>query len=176
MDWLPKDAWWSCTAIITGGSTHRSPELLNRILDQFDLKHLRYQPSVEGTKCNIYVWDATRALACEVPQRELVNNVLTQLNANAMFNWLTGPRGREHRWNEVTEQVARARADAGFPVVVSQRNPSGPGHMAMGRPAPKDSAEDGKLWVAQAGGRNLPMARAADTFLPHLPKRFFFHE
>lgn len=181
MDWLPKDAWWSCTALITGGSTNRSPELLDRIIDQFDLAHERYQPKAEGTKCNILVWDVTRALACEIPQRELVNNQLIQLNANAMYNWLNGPRAREHRWTEVAEQVARARADAGFPVVVAQYNPGGPGHMAVGRPAPHapggpPAPEDGKLWIAQAGGKNLRYARVADTFLPQFPKRFFFHE
>lgn len=176
MDWLPKDAWWACTALITGGSTNRSAALLDRIIDQFDLAHERYQPKPEGTKCNILVWDVTRALACEVPQRELINNQLTQLNANGMYNWLNGPRARTQRWNEVTEQVARARADAGFPVVVAQYNPGGPGHMAVGRPAPKDQPQDGKLWIAQAGGKNLRYARVTDTFLPQFPKRFFFHE
>jgi hypothetical protein len=177
MEWLPKDAWWACTAIVTGGSTSRSPDLLNRIIDQFDLSHERYQPKPEGTKCNILVWDVTRALACEIPQRELIAGQLTQLNANGMYNWLNGPRAREQRWNEVTEQVARARADAGFPVVVAQYNPGGPGHMAVGRPAPSDSDEqDGRLWIAQAGGKNLRFARPSDTFLPHLPKRFYFHE
>lgn len=176
MDWLPKDAWWSCTPLITGGSTNRNPELLARIVDQFDLSHERYQPKPEGTKCNIFAWDVTRALACEVPQRELVNNRLVQLNANGMFEWLVGPRGREHRWMEVTEQVARARADAGFPVVVAQRNLGGPGHMAVGRPAPAEAEQDGRLWIAQAGGRNLRLARVNETFLPRVPVRFFFHE
>lgn len=176
MEWLPKDAWWSCVGIVTGGSTNRSPELLDRIIDQFPLEHARYQRSAEGTKCNILVWDVTRALACEVPQRELINNQLTQLNANGMFRWLTGPRAREQRWQEVTEQVARARADSGFPVVVSQFNPGGPGHMAVGRPAPKDQPADGRLWTAQAGASNARYATVGDTFLAAFPKRFFFHE
>ena len=174
--WLPKDAWWMCVAPITGGSTNRSPELLERIIDQFNVEtEPRYQRTAEGTKCNIFACDVTRALACEVPQRELINNQLVQQNANAMVEWFRGVRAIEQGWSEITMQVARARADAGFPVIACQRNPTGPGHIVVGRPAPATAAEDGVLWIAQAGGKNSKLMRVIEAFLPGIPVRYYFH-
>ncbi|MFZ2875845.1 MAG: hypothetical protein WAZ94_15320 [Phycisphaerales bacterium] len=175
MNWMPDDAWWSLTPPITGGSTNRSSQLLEQILDQFDVEtSKRYRRAPEGTKCNIFVWDATRALACEVPQRELTSRGLVQQNANAMCDWLLGNMGRQHAWNEVAEHVARSRADSGFPVVVTQKNPGGIGHIAMGTRAP-EGAEPGKLWIAQAGGKNFRRGRVLEGFLATIPVRFFTH-
>ena len=64
---LPKRPWVASSAALTCGTLCRSPEHLRQVLAQFDLSDSRYAADKTGTKCNIYAWDASRALSCELP-------------------------------------------------------------------------------------------------------------
>lgn len=175
-DWLSPDAWWHVTAPVTGGSANRSAELLNHIVDQFEVEtHQRYTPRGGTTFCNVFVNDVTRALACEVAQMEHRAASIVELDANAQIDWLAGPRGIANGWTECTQRHAREAADNGLPVVVTWKNPGGIGHVAVGVPAPEDALPDGYLWIAQAGARNFRCGPVAAGFGLR-PVKYFTHE
>lgn len=136
----------------------RSPECLRAVLKQFDVAtNPRYAPNQMGlgeTFCNIFVWDATRALECEVPHwcgnngESLPVGKGKELSAAGMIGWLR-VFGSDNGWREVPLASARDRANGGFPVVVTWENPSPSksSHVAMLLPD-----ADGQARIAQAGG------------------------
>jgi len=170
MNWLSPDPCWHVTAPVTSGAALRSRQLLDRIIDQFDVEtHARYQRNAKGdTMCNTFVNDVTRALAAEVAQRELkmVEGAprIVELDANAMIDWLAGYHGQRNGWVSCDEHSARAAADAGYPVVVAWSNPGGIGHVAVGTPAPVGMPDDGHLWIAAAGAHNFRRCLVAQSF------------
>jgi len=109
------------------------------------------------TYCNVYVWDATRALECEIPHwcgnngEALGVGKGHELNAAGVIGWLE-VFGSDHGWRRVELASARERANNGFPVVATWRNPSDskPSHVAMMLPD-----ADGQCRIAQAGGSNF---------------------
>ena len=148
MNWLHVDAWKSTTAPLTSGTAHeRTPQLLNRIIDQFGIETShRYKETNGATKCNIFVWDVTRALGCEIPQREIVSGRgLVEQNANMMIEWLR-TTGQTHGWSRSDAKLAQYLANEGRPVVVGWLNPKGIGHIAMVVPGTANGVS-----IAQAG-------------------------
>jgi hypothetical protein len=131
----------------SGSLPARSSQVYEQILAQFDVEHAsRYAPKSGITFCNIFVWDATKALGCELPHWWYRD----ELSANGLSDWLT-KYGANHGWMKVDSDHARQRANAGFPVVAVWKNPgAGSGHIAMVRP----SGEEGQLHIAQAGASN----------------------
>ena len=135
----------------------RSPQLLRDVVQQFDLTTSeRYRPGDGKTWCNIWLWDVTRALYCEVPHwvdaglgattpgargsSETTANLLTLV-------WMPR-RGLRAGWCRAGAEEAQRTADAGRPAVALWANPKGPGHVAL--LVPRADWEEG-VQIAQAG-------------------------
>jgi hypothetical protein len=143
----------------------RSPEALRQTLAQFNVEHdERYQPNLfgcPGTRCNIFLWDATRALEAEVPH--WVDNCgrpvkpgsagAHELSAAGVIGWLRA-FGAESGWQPVSAPEARALANQGRPVAVVWENPDHgrSSHVAMLLPTPEGERAPR---IAQAGAANL---------------------
>lgn len=151
---------------VVGDVKRRHPLTYAAVLNQFAVgNNPRYTPrdpdgdGRENTFCNIFVWDATRAMGAEVPHWvDASGNPCgvgkgRELNANGVCEWLRthGPR---FGWREVKPLEAQAMANLGHPVVAAWSNPKpkSPGHVAMVRPAAPNPAGP---TIAQAGGRNF---------------------
>lgn len=159
----------------------RSLEHLHLAARQWDVERAaRYQRRPGKTFCNIFLWDVTQALDCEIPHEhpcfgsEVVPGYETwaELNATGAILWLRR-FGPAHGWTECTEASARARANAGMPTVATWTNPDAhhSSHVALVLPSP----EGGPLHIAQAGLFNLydvPIARGFGSFEPIV---FFTH-
>ncbi len=155
--WLPQKA------LLLNAPGDRSPEKLTAVVDQFNVAFSpRYRPSSNAagiitTYCNIFVWDVTSALCCEIPH--WVDRATGmpapvgkgfELLANQMPHWLEHT-GKDQGWHRIVtgDALVNARVNAGHPVVALWANPSGaPGHVAVCVPAPP--GKDG-VWIAQAG-------------------------
>lgn len=164
IDWLYLHPWLPLTALLTSGSACRTAELLLRVVAQFGLdtaarwlKHVSTQANGEktlATYCNIWLSDVTKALGCEIPRWWQHGALLVELSANDQQRWLQG-EGLRHGWRPCTVAEAQARANMGYPAVVTWRNPEvdpvtkreHPGHVALFVP---DQGEEG-LFIAQAG-------------------------
>ena len=114
-------------------------------MDALDVENNpRYDNTKGPTYCNIYVWDVTYAMGCEIPH--WVNG--RELNANEANEWLA-KEGASHGWHEIDEATALQMANEGKPTVACSD-----GHIAMVSPSePGDKEEYGSnLYLSQAGG------------------------
>lgn len=166
MSWLHPYQWIEVTAPLTGGSTYRKPELLQKIVDQFGVvEHPRYRPNGKETYCNIFVSDVTRALACEIPHwwnRQ-------ELTANAMFQWVFSEQGKRNGWSVSKDpKEAAAFASKGFPVVAAWESREGPGHIAIVLPSTAG------VEIAQAGRVNFARGPLEKGF-GNKPVLYFLH-
>lgn len=159
--WLDVKPWRPVQAPLKGSPEARSARVLEDVLRQFDVVNTeRYQPDKLRTWCNIYVWDATTALGCEIPHWYDLKTGAAQpvgkgyeMSANRMVNWLTDKRDG---WRPCTPDDGKARAGFGFPVVLAWKNPTGAsGHVAILLP-------DGT--IAQAGRKCLWRAPVSKGF------------
>lgn len=159
--------WEPRPLTVTGDAGARSPELLEQILDALEVEtEPRYRPDGPITWCNLAVWDATRALGCDVPHWHRGK----ELTANGMILWLRS-EGVLRGWAHVSEASARLAANRGEAVVAAWLNPhGGHGHVAMVRPTP--DGEPLRIW--QAGARNLNSAPLAVGFGSR-PVSFYSH-
>ena len=161
-----KRPWSYVNAPIKSDESNRSADMYNRVLDQFKVaSNPRYRANQQGKKetyCNIFVWDATRAMGAEIPHwvdkkgRPVPQGKGRELSANGAIRWLEkhGPRAG---WHAVSADEAQALASQGKPVVATYKNPSGIGHIAMVRPG-KGPA------IAQAGAKNFNKGTVKDGF------------
>ena len=157
---------------ISNGTDSRDPDAYLLVLKQFGFDtEARYQPGSGNTYCNIAMWDASRALACEVPHWWIRSDMTygqQEETINASIDWLTS-MGGDYGWlNAGSLSAAMLTAQAGQPTLVTWKNPSGHGHVAWLLP-------DGSL--AQAGakcGYGIPMSQ---VFTPAmmLELQFFAH-
>lgn len=154
--WEPVDL----AGLVVSAPGARNPDVLEAVVQQFDVVHAaRYQGSGSTTWCNIFLWDVTRALGCEVPH--WVDASLNpapmgppnrELSANAVCDWLE-VQGARFGWMKVDGDLAQEAASKGEPVVIAWKNPSGgSGHVAIAVPDPSDLCE---LLSAQAGAVNF---------------------
>lgn len=160
--------WVAVDAPLTNAPGDRSPERLRAVLAQFGvLTSARYRPRAPLTWCNIFAWDATRALGCEIPHFVGERPHRRELNANGICEWLV-TAGPQHGWREVSVRAAEMEAAQGHPVVLAWRSPDPrkSGHVAMMLPGGT---------IAQAGKRNLFDAPVEAGFGRHAP-RFFAHD
>ena len=188
---VPTAAWKAATPAITGNVHSRSPEALREIIDQFDVAHSeRYRPFRNGvTYCNIFLWDVTAALGCEIPH--YIDNTTGQgrtypdvsgsweMNANATCDWLAG-KGAQNGWREVTAQQAQAWANEGRPAVTAWKNTADkPGHVQIVCPS-EDGGFDAirGVTVAQAGAKVTGYTHISSTFKQSDLKnvRYYIHE
>jgi hypothetical protein len=151
----------------------RSPSRLVEVLASLDVENSpRYRvrdttgDGKPDTFCNIFVWDATRALGCEL--EHWWNG--KELSANGLCDWLANV-GTHYGWTEVSDFGAALAVVKGKPVVAAWRNPKGTGHVAMVLPP----GEGGALRIAQAGKRNLFDVELTKGFGVHVP-RFYMHD
>lgn len=128
------------------------------------------------TYCNIYLWDATKAMGCEVPHWvdpatgvEAPVGKGKELSANGVCDWFKVHALKFH-WMECNEKQARARASSGFPTVVLWRNLQGIGHVAMVLPGTDFTH------IAQAGSSNFFDGPLAKGFGGVTPLKFFTHD
>lgn len=156
---------------IASDSSSRSPALLNAVLDQFYVETAkRYQPTFISTYCNIFAWDATRAMNAEIPHwinrktkaSYAYNPALSyaenaeiayEANVNLLYDWME--RNAESiGYREVSEQEAKMAANRGQPAVAIWKNPKekSSGHIVILRPYDTNREGDPELiYVAQAG-------------------------
>jgi hypothetical protein len=131
------------------------------------LESPRYQPGKGTTFCNIFVWDATRLLGCEIPHWvDLDGNSCAmgkgrEQTANDMVDWLS-ENGQRHGWGPCGPATAQLLASRGNPAVAVWKNPDGVGHVAMVRPG-ELHPEKGPH-IAQAGKTNFRHGHVLDGF------------
>lgn len=165
---VPVSAGKPTTPSIVNVEGERSPEALRAVIDQFDVVNSeRYRPGRNNTTyCNIFVWDVTSALGCEIPHYvdSLTGEPRTypditgayELDANGVYDWLLD-HGQEYGWREVTAEEAQNSANEGYPVVaaMSKKSTNGVGHVQIVCPS-EDGTYNSTLGptVAQAGSTN----------------------
>lgn len=144
--------WLPIEGDVRNAPGHREGFIYRSVLSQFEvLTNPRYQPDSTRTWCNIFVWDCTRALGCEVPHwvdadgNPCKSGQGSETTANLLSTWLP-KQGQRLGWSTITPQDAHLKVSGGEPVVAVWRNPKGPGHIAMVMPGP-----NGTLHIAQAG-------------------------
>ena len=170
---LPVEAWKPVPSV--GFITQRpgcGGEAYARVMDQLNVeKEPRYLPRDGMTFCNIFVWDVTRLMSCEVPHwvdeywRPTRVGGGRETDANAIVESLH--RGR---WGWKPCSRPRDCANEGWPVIAGWANARGPGHVAMVRPGAGET-----LMVSQAGatnGREMPLAQA----FGRKPVLYWFHD
>jgi hypothetical protein len=177
--WLAKPPWVPVEAPVRSTPSVRSQALLLEVIAQFDVEATpRYRPvpAPRGTTtwCNIFVWDATRALGAEVPHwvdeagRSVPAGKGKELTANGTLRWLT-THGPADGWREEDAAGAQRAAEAGSPALAIWHNPFGPGHVALVVPC-----HDAGVHIAQAGAACFRCRPLAHGFGDR-PARFFVH-
>lgn len=145
---------------VTNAGGKRSAASYNDVMKQFDVENnSRYTPGDGKTWCNIYAWDVTKAMGCEIPhyvnsdsgapmsQQEALANPGTYLeqNCDRHYDWLA-EHGTQYGWREITADQAVQSAALGKPAVAVTR-----GHIAM--IAPNNAGDEG-VHISQAGASN----------------------
>ncbi|MDR0446653.1 MAG: hypothetical protein LBH17_06490 [Oscillospiraceae bacterium] len=156
---LPTAEWVPASPVYTNMPSERSPENYIAAVAQFDVTQApRYAPGRNGhTYCNIFVWDVTRALGCEVPHyidpasgapMEYPDTAgASELNALSMGRWLAST-GKSYGWVEVSPEQAQLQANRGRPAVAVS---SAVSHISMVVPSRTDYDPRLGVAVAQAG-------------------------
>lgn len=142
------DQWRPLTKMMTNAPGDRSQESLRAVIDQFGLAtSARYAPRDGLTFCNIFSWDVTRALGCEVPHWWDADGKRRELTANETLRLMRG--GAFPGWQMCAPAMIADIACTGAPVLAFWLNGFGPGHVALVAPV------EVKYWrdamVAQAG-------------------------
>jgi hypothetical protein len=167
--------WLPLAPRVRGKADQRSPERYLEVLRQFDVEtNERYKPDSKDGKrrtwCNIFVWDSTSAMGCEVPHwyDEATGEATRvgrgrEMTANGMYRWLES-FGPAHGWRKVGEDEAQDNANQGKPTIAAWLNTGGIGHVAMVVPG-----NPGWTTIAQAGRLNLfgvPLGRGFGAAKP----------
>jgi hypothetical protein len=177
--WLNRPPWMPVDAPVRSTPSARSRARLLDVVAQFDVEMTaRYRPvpTPQGptTWCNIFVWDATRALGAEIPHcvDEAGCSVPVgqgrELTANRTLRWLEA-HGATAGWRESDAAGAVRAAQGGLPAVAIWHNPFGPGHVALVVPCDAEGVH-----VAQAGAVCFSSRPLAHGF-GERPARFFVH-
>lgn len=162
------DAAHPVTPAVSNQPGQRSVAVYENVLNQFAVEHNpRYVPRDSNgdgkidTFCNIFVWDATKAMEAEIPHWVSPDGSPTavgakgahELNANGVARWLNS-HGADYGWREVTAEEVQAAANEGKPAVVAWDSQSkSAGHVAMVRPGTYSDTTGPA--IAQSGSRNL---------------------
>lgn len=158
---------WLRIVQVQTGPLERSPAALTAVVTRLapDEK-ARYKSKGRSTFCNIFVWDATTALGCEIPHWVMNDGTPAEpgaggaheQRANDLPGWLAGP-GAKLGWKQLrSEFEARACAETGMPTVVcwDSRQDDVSGHIALLVPG----------GYAQAGAQNYRCAPLNACFGP----------
>ncbi len=156
----PVQEWTPVTPEFTSDPRSRDPDLLLKICKQFNVEsNPRYRSPRPGvTWCNIYLWDTTSAMGCEVPHWVDDNGAPVgvgkgrELDANMVCDWLV-QHGADYGWTLCSGDDAEAAANLGQAAIITWKNPSGAsGHVAICVPTPPEVSE---ILSAQAGATNF---------------------
>ena len=173
-------AWIPVDAPVQNQPGNRSRERYDQVLNQFGVgSNPRYRPRGGNTYCNIFAWDATRAMGAEIPhwldQQGRPSRPgapgAWELGANEINRWLKN-QGVAAGWRRVSAAEAQAHANSGGPAVASWKNPGGIGHIGMIRPG---EIGPGGPALAQAGRNNFNNGSVADGFGRRQPE-YYIHD
>ena len=185
---IPAEAWKPTSPAIVSDQNNRSPSTLRQVIDQFDVEHSeRYTPYRRGgdTYCNIFLWDVTSALNCEIPH--FVNaetgvprgypdiKGATELNAVATEDWLT-QFGPNYGWRETNAATAQDYANQGKAAVTTAGTI---GHVQVVCPSADGGFDPIRgVTVAQSGSKNTSYTHLSGIFgSSSMSKvRYFIHD
>lgn len=177
-------AWVEVTPDATNGPDNRSAVNYTLMCKQFEVAtNPRYVAGHDGnpangreTYCNIFLWDCTKALSCEVPHWvdpstgvEVPMGKGKEQSANTVVDWFV-QHGLDFDWMACSRKKAMSRATLGYPTVVLWKNPGGIGHVAMVLPGVDFTH------IAQAGGTNFFDDRLEKGFGNLGPLLFYTHD
>lgn len=185
---VPSEAWKPVSPAVVSTQNDRSPQKLRQIIDQFNVETAeRYRPYRRGrdTYCNIFLWDVTSALNCEIPHfvDPITGNPrkypdiegAIELGAVQIEDWLVR-FGRSYGWREVDAATAQEYANRGKPAVTTAGTI---GHVQVVCPSNNGSYDVIRgVNVAQAGSRNTGYAYISEIYnSASMGKiRYFVHE
>lgn len=114
------------------------------------------------TFCNHFAHDVMRSMSVELPR----------MLANQMIDWLESEAGRRAGWSISNRVEAVARAELGYPGLVTYQtmDPSMHGHIAVVVPSPVF----GEARIAQAGRENFNSGSVGRGF-GTVPVQFWIH-
>jgi hypothetical protein len=172
------------TPPLRGDPMRRDPLTLAAVINQFAVAvNPRYEPrdtSGDGrrdTHCDRFADDVCDALGAVLPDWvDVHGNPCSpghgrELNANGTNLWLD-LHGARFGWRPVQRSEAQQLANQGHPVLVTWRNPEGPGHIAVVRPAEEEAS--GPV-IAQAGAKRFNRGTVAQGFGDR-PVRFWAND
>ncbi len=177
-------AWVEVTPDIMNMQGKRTPADYVAVAKQFEVEtNPRYVRGHDGvasngqeTYCNIYLWDVTKAMGCEVPHWvdpstgvEVPMGKGKELSANGVCDWFQLHAMSAH-WMQCNQTKAMMRASFGFPTVVLWKNAGGIGHVAMVLPG-LDFTH-----IAQAGANNFFDKNLTSGFGNVGPLMFYTHD
>jgi hypothetical protein len=177
-------AWIEVTPDLFVAPESRSADTYVAAMKQFEVEtNPRYVRGHDGdpkngqeTYCNIFLWDCTKALRCEVPHWvdpatgvEVPIGKGKELSANGVCDWFA-THALKFGWMSCGKQQAQARATKGFPTVVLWKNTGGIGHVGMILPGTDF------VHLAQAGGSNFFDKDIVKGFGNVVPLLFYTHD
>jgi hypothetical protein len=177
-------AWVEVTPDIVNTAQNRAAALYVEAAKQFEVEtNPRYVRGHDGnpangqeTYCNIYLWDVTKAMSCEVPHWvdpatgvEVPMGKGKELSANGVCDWFD-VHALSHGWMMCGRSQAMSRASSGYPTVVVWKNPGGIGHVAVVLPGADFTH------IAQAGAVNFFNDRLERGFGKVGPLKFYTHD
>ena len=170
MKWLSVPAWVPID--IPSAKLTLGPEKYRHVLRDLQVeKSPRYKARDGLTYCNIFLWDYTRAMGCEIPHWTFKDGSdatpgaqgALELNANRTIDWLD-KHGPNEGWVDADRQTAFDAASRGHVVVVGWHSKSPkPGHVAVLLP---------EGTIAQAGRRNF-VGETIEQGFGKLPVRYW---
>jgi hypothetical protein len=177
------NAWEEVTPDLKIGLNERSTKNYLAAVKQFEVEtNPRYarghaKPGIgKETYCNIFLWDVTVAMNCEVAHWidpatgvEVPKGKGIELSANGVCDWFS-THSLTFGWMKCGKTKAMERASVGFPAVVLWKNPGGIGHVAIVLPG-TDFCH-----IAQAGTVNFFDQPLDKGFGSARPLVFYTHD
>lgn len=115
---FPTDASRAVTPKYVSRTEDRRVTIINDIIAQFRLGiNPRYTAKAgmdKNSTSQIFLWDYTVAMACEIPIKNDVGKILT---ATQIADWMMSTYGRSSGWQSVTAEEAQMAANSGKPAV-----------------------------------------------------------
>jgi hypothetical protein len=168
------------TPPVTNTEAVRSAASYDEVINQFAVGYNpRYRPRDGNTYCNIFLWDVTSAMHCEVPHwvnaqgnpAPAFQPGAYEMNVNGTVAWLRDHGTQRFGWQLVDAATAQQHANAGRPAVALWRNPTGGhGHTVIIRPGNLLAGRGAA--TAQAGRLNFNQGHIKESFGNAVPKYY----
>lgn len=169
---------------LTNSAANRNPTILDQVINQFAVGHNpRYLPDDGNTYCNIFAWDVTRAMDCEIPHwiddkwniARPNSSGAYEIRINEGIEWMIKYGVKNFGWQMATAQTAQDYANLGKVAVAMWKNPipGGHGHIAVIRPG---AITNKGAACAQAGGTNFNYGHIKDGFGALKIPKYYVHD